>query len=807
MKPFDRSIKAVMFTDVVGFTGIMEQDEARAMEILLRIKALLLPLIGEYGGNLVKEMGDATLNLFDTPADAVRCARSLQVVLSDTDIRLRIGIHWGEVLLEEEDVFGDTVNIASRLEHISCPGGVCLSGEVLRNYGSGRRPAVESLGLRKLKGLGRLVDIFALRQSCGGEQAVNPDMFSQPLDSSDGDVEDVPSLAVLLFDNRGSDSEDYYSWSITSDLISDLARAGNVRIAPLTDVVKLQEKGLDRKAIADELSVRYIAGGTLWRKDDIFHLSIELLDTSRNSLLWVDSWQDDWRELPSIKGKLADGLLKTIGIESHQYPWIIGHETGRTEAYDLYLRARHIYEKRQSLAEALSARKMFEKAVSLDPELISARIMLAATYRDEGASAVSRSILEKAYEVTLDRRLSSARLRVLNGIGILQLQTSEPKEAGVTFRKVIKLAGSLGDRLTECRALNNLGLVHWKTGEYSKARKCFIEALENADELEVKSLKARTLFNIGLVNWSTGDDEAAMEYYRKSSDILESEGDLSGQATVLRNMGSIESQRGNVDSALDMAHGSLDIYRELGDRPGESSSMINLGNIFLHCGCLKHADELYSGALDICDETGSDVTASIALLNRGILYLCSGRYPEAEDVLLRTLGMSRELGDREGESIALCHLGEARIRLDRVEEAVSDLRESIALMDSIGSRENRTLATATLALALLEVSPETGEVLELVEQVETDLRERFHEVASAFWTLAEVYRKLAALPEGSCSPLDPTRRREEILELSGRDIRERAELISDPELRDSFLWKIERHRLILSELAGGNRVR
>ena len=392
-----RTARAVMFTDVVGFTGIMERSEPAAMEILAGIRSRLLPLLGRHGGELVKEMGDSTLSLFPSPAGAVRCARGLQSGLSERSFRIRVGIHWGEVRLEEEDVFGDTVNIASRLEGISRPGGICVSGEVLRNYGPGRRPEARPLGLRKLKGLGRLVDVFELEGS--GVSGKAPD--GRRRGSPEVTVEDrsgIPSLAVVPFRNMGDASEDFYAWGITSDLVSDLSAAGAVRVVPLTAVVALLEKGVERKLLCRELGVRHLATGTLRRRGESFQLSIELLDGEEGRLVWSDSWEDHWTELTALKGKLADGLLKVIGIQPYRYGWITGQTGSGTEAYELYLRGRHLYEKRKTHAEALAARELFQESVNLAPDLAAARILLAATYRDVGENGMARMILERAVE-------------------------------------------------------------------------------------------------------------------------------------------------------------------------------------------------------------------------------------------------------------------------------------------------------------------------------------------------------------------------------------------------------------------------
>jgi class 3 adenylate cyclase/tetratricopeptide (TPR) repeat protein len=791
-----RTARAVMFTDVVGFTGIMERNEPEAMEILVGIRSRLLPLLGRHDGELVKEMGDSTLSLFPSPACAVRCARGLQSGLARESYRVRVGIHWGEVLLEEEDVFGDTVNIASRLEGISCPGGICLSGEVMRNYGPGRRPEARPLGLRKLKGLGRLVDVFELGGSRVSGTTVGSDRHGFP-EAPREDRSGIPSLAVAPFLNMGDASEDFYAWGITSDLVSDLSAAGAVRVVPLTDVVALLDKGVERKLLCRELGVRYLATGTLWRRDESFHLSIELLDGEEGRLVWSDSWEDHWRELPALKGKLADGLLKVIGIQPYRYAWITGQTGSGAEAYELYLRGKHLYEHRKSHAEALSAREIFQRSIALDPDLTVTRIMLAATYRDEGENSMARLILERAVERAETCGDRAGRLQALNGIGIIQMQTSEPAAARATYGKVLRLSRALGDRLTEASVLNNTGLLHWSSGEYEKALEVFRRALEAARVLESRSLESRILFNTGLVLWSQGDCDGALDWYNQAMVLLEKIEDREGQANVLRNIGSVRMRRGELDLALEMVTVSLRISTELGDRPGRCKSLINMGNILYSCGRYGEADELNAEALGICLETGDRFRECIIRLNRGLLLLDSGKVGEAGETFLAALEMSRSLEDREGEALALANLGRVHATSGQYTEAVAPLREALEIMNAIGSAEGRPLVLLLLAGALLESGGSNiPEVLRLAWEAEATLDSDAMNRATALLRLAEISRRLTEmeLSEGTRGRLSGYG---DLILLGVADLESRAVRITDGKLRESFLHDVPVHRRLL----------
>lgn len=140
---------AVMFTDVAGFTSFMEQNEKDAIAMLEEINTSITALLDSHSGSLVKEMGDGTLSYFFKGRSAINCARKIQKSLSERDFQIRIGIHWGSVMLQENDILGDTVNVASRLEKMAPPGGICVSSELLQNLGSSEDDSsAESRALR-----------------------------------------------------------------------------------------------------------------------------------------------------------------------------------------------------------------------------------------------------------------------------------------------------------------------------------------------------------------------------------------------------------------------------------------------------------------------------------------------------------------------------------------------------------------------------------------------------------------------------------------------------------------------------------
>ena len=311
----ERKLAAIMFTDITGYTEAMSKSESKTLNLLEKKRSILKPLLKEYKGTFVKEIGDGTLSYFESAVNAATCAVKLQErTYDDKNLNVRIGIHIGDIVFKDGDVFGDGVNVASRLESIAPTGGVCVSKNVYDELLNQEEFDGIELGLQSLKGVGRLVEVFGLKGDMLSEP--NPKEYQDNKGVGHSDDE-VPSIAIIPFENKGADEGVFYAYGISADLITDCSGAGLIRVASLEDIEKVENwDKLKADELASTLLVRYIAQGTLWKMDDMFQLSVELYDTNTSKVIWSDRWQEKWDNLPSIKGSLSDGLLKALDITS-----------------------------------------------------------------------------------------------------------------------------------------------------------------------------------------------------------------------------------------------------------------------------------------------------------------------------------------------------------------------------------------------------------------------------------------------------------------------------------------------------------
>ena len=233
----ERKLAAIMFTDIAGYTAQMSKDEAKAMELLKEKETILKPLLEEYKGTFVKSIGDGTLTYFESAINAASCAVRLQELTYDQEgLNIRAGIHIGDIVFKDDDVFGDGVNISARLESMAPVGGVCVSKNVYDELMNQKGFEGVDLGLQSLKGVGRLVEVYGLK----GSKLKEP----KPEDYKDTKVsvhkdDEVPSIAVIPFDNKGADEDVFYAYGISADLIRDLTQLGIIKVSSINDIDKI----------------------------------------------------------------------------------------------------------------------------------------------------------------------------------------------------------------------------------------------------------------------------------------------------------------------------------------------------------------------------------------------------------------------------------------------------------------------------------------------------------------------------------------------------------------------------------------
>jgi TolB-like protein/class 3 adenylate cyclase/Flp pilus assembly protein TadD len=379
-----RRLAAILAVDVAGYSRLMGADEEGTHQ---RVKAhfveLVDPKIGEHHGRIVKNTGDGMLAEFASVVDALRCAAEVQAGMTernvaapaDQRIEFRIGIHQGDVVVEDHDIFGDAVNVAARLEGLAEPGGICVSARVRGDAAGKLDLAFEDMGQQQLKNIDRPVRVYAVRLRAVANTLAPNAPAAPPVPQA---IAPRLSIVVLPFTNLGNDPEQqYFADGITEDLTTDLSRIAGMVVISRTTACTYRSKPIDVRQIGRELNVRYVLEGSIRRSGDRIRCNAQLIDAETDAHIWAERFdllaQDLLWLQDEVTGRIAIALdLKLTELEA-------ARPSENPDAFEYVLRARAAYNRdstRESFAEAIS---FYELALTLDPASIQARALLART--------------------------------------------------------------------------------------------------------------------------------------------------------------------------------------------------------------------------------------------------------------------------------------------------------------------------------------------------------------------------------------------------------------------------------------------
>ncbi|MCH6588194.1 MAG: hypothetical protein IH805_07760, partial [Proteobacteria bacterium] len=291
-----RRLAAILAADVVGYSRLMGVDEAGT---LARLKALrkdvVDPRIAEHGGRIVKLMGDGTLVEFGSVVDAVHCAAEIQRAMAahnaevpeEECIEFRMGINLGDVIVDGDDIYGDGVNVAARLETLAEPGGLFVSGVVHGQVEGKLDLAFDDLGAQTLKNIANPIRVYSVR--IGGASADNA---AAPVGALP--LPDKPSLAVLPFDNMSGDPEqEYFSDGIAEDIITELSKYRSLFVIARTSSFEYKGRALNVRTIGRELGVQYIVEGSVRRAGKRVRVTAQLVEAETGNHVWADRYDRD----------------------------------------------------------------------------------------------------------------------------------------------------------------------------------------------------------------------------------------------------------------------------------------------------------------------------------------------------------------------------------------------------------------------------------------------------------------------------------------------------------------------------------
>jgi adenylate cyclase len=363
-----RHLAAIFAADVEGYSRLMGVDEVGTLQTLTAHREIMDRLIGEHGGRIANTAGDSVLAEFPSVVDAVQCAVEVQEALTIANeplpegrqVRFRIGVHVGDVMVKGGDLFGDGVNIAARLQAIAEPGGVCLSDAAHEHVRTALPLAYQDLGSQQVKNIAKPVRVYALR---GLKPTADPD------GSKAFPLPDRPSIVVLPFDNMGHDREDeYLADGIVEDITAALSRVRSFFVIARNSTFTYKGQAVTVQQVSRELGVRYVLEGSIRRARDKVRITAQLVDAATGAHLWADRYDGTLEDIFDLQDRITASVIGAIqpSIRAAEIDRARRKRPDSLDAYDLVMRALP-YVWSLDAASNATATKLLDEALGLDP--------------------------------------------------------------------------------------------------------------------------------------------------------------------------------------------------------------------------------------------------------------------------------------------------------------------------------------------------------------------------------------------------------------------------------------------------------
>lgn len=546
-----RRLAAVVAADVVGYSRLMGLDEAGTLSALRSHRAAIDPVFAARGGRLVKTMGDGLLLEFGSVVDAVAAAVDVQRMMAernrdlpeDRRIAFRIGINVGDVVVDGDDIFGDGVNIAARVEPLAPPGGICITERVREDLQGRLDIAWQDMGEQALKNIARPVRVLKLDLALGGKGAATPTpatsrrrrqlaiaiavvlsivgvagawLLLMPRPSSppptEAAVRSAPLIAVLPFVNQSGDpAQEYFSDGLTEDVIAALGRFKSLAVLARNAVMPLKGKPAGVDEAVRTLGARYVVEGSARRSGERVRVQASLIDAQGRRVIWSDRFDSDVKDVFQLQDELVQQIAGTLAsqVGRMEEDRVRHRPTQSLDAYDLTLRGRALLDlgTRSALVEA---RGLFERALAADANYADAHLGLARIrylYLEYGYTGTPQDTALEAEELVREALRRDPMLAQAYGLlGQIMTYSGRYEDALAAIDRALAINPSdAGDQYARAAVLM------W-VGRLDEARR----ASALARRLEPLRGLSDRLFNVALLDLLSGEADkvrAALEPY------------------------------------------------------------------------------------------------------------------------------------------------------------------------------------------------------------------------------------------------------------------------------------------------------
>lgn len=554
---YNRKLAAILSADVEGYSRLMSRDEAQTVTTLKTHREIVTRLVLDYGGRVIDSPGDNILAEFSSVVEAVTCALEIQDALNnknrsldaDRQMIFRIGINLGDVIEDENRLYGDGVNIAARLEALATGGGICISGNAYDQIQNKLQFGCEFIGKQAVKNIANPIPVYRIWKdpeaiSCTVAPKEHPNNRKINVASAAGILavlvaavfyfhEKIPllsnpnadsphinanqfiqrtSIAVLPFQNLSDDaSQDYFSDGITNDIITDLSKFSELAVPASNTVFRYKGKYPDIKKVAEVLNVKYVLEGSVQKLGDRVRVNAQLIDAASGNHIWADRFNHKTEDIFKLQDEIISTTVRKLALKVHQSELDLAmkKDTDNLQAYDYYLKGYYHFFRR-SREDIATALRLFEKAIEIDPDYASAYVGLAKTRTwavNYGYTEFPNVVLQEALSAAKQaNQLDSSNASALAELGYIYMRFGEYDIAKRELQKAIELNPN------DWISYRHMGAVLLYSGNPDAALDWYKKVREYDPYLS-----PGVYMNMGIAHYLKDDDEQAIYWLKEAT--------------------------------------------------------------------------------------------------------------------------------------------------------------------------------------------------------------------------------------------------------------------------------------------------
>jgi adenylate cyclase len=495
-----RKLAAILAADIAGYSRLMGSDEAGTLaQLTVHRKELIDPKIAEHHGRIVKTTGDGILVEFASVVNAVQCAVEVQRAMArrnadvpkDLRVEFRVGINIGDIIIEGDDIYGDGVNVATRLEELAQPGRLCISGTAFDHVKNKLSVGFESLGNQQVKNITDPVHVYRVRLEpeaagavkvvrragtrrwpwaaaalvvlVGGAAIWNFYLRSAASKLEPASVEKMafplpkkPSIAVLPFINMSEDPEqEHFADGITENIITALSQVPDMFVIARNSTFTYKDKAVKVQQVAEEFGVRYILEGSVQRSGDRVRINVQLIDALKGHHLWSERYDRKFKDIFALQDDITENVVAAMQVKltEGEQARIRRRQTDNLEAYQYFLRGL-VHRRPSTKVDNAQTRRLFEKAVSLDPNFAGGWEQIARTHiwdvrlgwTDTPPQSIARAeeLLQKALAI------DDSHAETYSLLSVLAMQKRQHEKAIFYCEKALALNSNEADSTARC---------------------------------------------------------------------------------------------------------------------------------------------------------------------------------------------------------------------------------------------------------------------------------------------------------------------------------------------------------------------